>query len=59
MFLLTAQSRYRNITIDLPKIDYNLYNKYDKKQKKLIYECRYTASIGEKQLINVLVGGGL
>jgi hypothetical protein len=32
MFLLTAQSRYRNITMVsqiLPKIDY-LYNKYDK-----------------------------
>jgi hypothetical protein len=30
MFLLTAQSRYRNITMDLPKTDFNLYNKYDK-----------------------------
>jgi hypothetical protein len=30
MFLLTAQSRYRNITMGLPKIDFNLYNKYDK-----------------------------
>jgi hypothetical protein len=26
MFLLIAQSRYRNITMDLPKIDFNLYN---------------------------------
>jgi hypothetical protein len=30
MFLLTLQSWYRNITMDLPKIDFNLYNKYDK-----------------------------
>jgi hypothetical protein len=30
MFLLTAQLRYQNITMDLPKIDFNLYNKYDK-----------------------------
>jgi hypothetical protein len=30
MFLLIAQSRYRNITMDLLKIDFNLYNKYDK-----------------------------
>jgi hypothetical protein len=30
MFSLTAQSRYRNINMDLPKIYFNLYNKYDK-----------------------------
>jgi hypothetical protein len=30
MFLLIAQSWYQNITMDLPKIDVNLYNKYDK-----------------------------
>jgi hypothetical protein len=30
MFLLTEQSRYRNITMDLAKIDFKLYNKYDK-----------------------------
>jgi hypothetical protein len=36
MFLLTAQSRYRNITMDLPKIDFKLYNKYDKNKKSYI-----------------------
>jgi hypothetical protein len=30
MFLLTAQSQCRNITMDLSKIDFNLNNKYDK-----------------------------
>jgi hypothetical protein len=32
MFLLTAQSRHRNITMDSPKIDFNHYNKYDKNE---------------------------
>jgi hypothetical protein len=33
MFLLTAQLWYRNITMDLPKIDFKLYNEYDKNKK--------------------------
>jgi hypothetical protein len=34
MFLLIAQSRYWNINMDLPKIDFMLYNKYDKNKNK-------------------------
>jgi len=36
MFLLTAQTQYRNITMDLPKIDFKLNNKYDKNKNSYI-----------------------
>jgi hypothetical protein len=36
MFLLTAQLRYRNITMNLSKINFNLYNKYDKNKNSCI-----------------------
>lgn len=45
----------------LPKIDFNFYNKYDKNKNSITYyyyECRYPATMGDKQLIHWSAGGG-